>query len=158
MNTGEPSSPRARLLHISLSLPRPDALGPLSPCPETTRAAGKAIGRRLCPSTRPFAARSTSPRLCPAFECPARHGCSRPRMETRSVSHSPCRRPPFQCAASCRLCLSPPLLPNPQPSSPPSYPRRTRKPLLFFLSLASRCLIHLSQDSERKPPPFPFPP
>src|SRR6266540_7560601 len=51
---------------------------PLSPCPETTRAAGKAIGRRLCPSTRPFAASSTSPRLCPALECPARLGCSRP--------------------------------------------------------------------------------
>src|SRR5207244_4065581 len=63
---------------------------PLSPCLETARAAGKAIGHRLYPATRLFAARSTSPRLCPALDCPARLGRSRPRLETRSASH---RRP-----------------------------------------------------------------
>src|SRR5438105_8244320 len=133
---------------------------PLSPCLETTRAAGKAIGRRLCPSTRLFAARSTSPRLCPVLECPARLGCSRPRLETGSASLSPRRRPPLQCLCTTRrLTLSPPPTAfNPRPSSPLSYPRHPCKPPPSLLSLASLCLIHLSQDSEQKPPPFPFPP
>src|SRR5438105_2697363 len=132
MNTSEPSSPHARLLHISCNLSRPDALGPLSPCLETTRAVGKAIGRRLCPSTHLFAARSTSPRLCPALECPARLGCSRPRMETHSASLSPHRRPPLQCAASRRLRLSPPLLPNPRRGAPLHAGARARPPPLLF--------------------------
>src|SRR6266508_3733662 len=112
------------------------------------------------PSTRLIAACSTSPRLCPALECPARLGCSRPRLETRSASLSPRRRPPLQCLCMTRrLTLSPPPTAfNPRPSSPLSYPRHPRKPPPSLLSLASLCLIHLSQDSERKPPPFPFPP
>src|SRR6266498_1019250 len=112
------------------------------------------------PSTRLFAARTTSPRLCPALECPARLGCSRPRLETRSAPLSPRRRPPLQCLCTTRrLTLSPPPTAfNPRPSSPLSYPRHPRKPPPSLLSLASLCLIHLSQDSERKPPPFPFPP
>src|SRR6266540_5310593 len=94
----------------------------LSPCLETARAAGKAIGRRLCSSTRLFAARSTSPQLCPVLECPARLGCSRPRLETRSVSLSPRRRPPLQCLCTTRrLTLSPPpSSSNRWPASPPS--------------------------------------
>ena len=102
------------------------------------------------PSTRLFAARSTSSRLCPALECPARLGCSRPRLENRSASLSPRRRPPLQCLCTTRrLTLSPPPTAfNPRPSSPLSYPRRTRKPPLSFLSLTSLCLVHLSQDSE----------
>src|SRR5438105_8719371 len=97
--------------HRMLLQPEPE---PLSPCLETTRAAGKAIGRRLCPSTRLFAARSTSSRLCPTLECPARLGCSRPRMETRSASLSPRRCPPLQCLCTTRPphCCTPPFPPN----------------------------------------------
>src|SRR5438105_10602389 len=61
------------------------------------------------PSTRLFAARSTSPWRCPALECPARLGCSRPRLENHSASLSPRRRPPLQCLCTThRLTLSPP--------------------------------------------------
>ena len=48
-NTGEPSFQLARLLRISHASSLAQAhSSPLSPCLETTQAAGKAIGRRLC--------------------------------------------------------------------------------------------------------------
>src|SRR5438105_3733951 len=95
---------------------------PLSPCLETTRAAGKAIGRRPCHRPVFSTARSTSPRLCPTLECPARLGCSRPRLENRSASLSPRRRPPLQC-----LCTTRPLTLSPPPSSSNRWPASDRK-------------------------------
>ncbi len=136
--------------HRILLQPEPE---PLSPCLETTRAAGKAIGRRLCADP--------SSRRLPTLELDA----------VASLFKARCTDPsPHRCLKHALALPLPPFLDNPQstrvhpvastcthrPSAPLAFERfsrasaSTRVPLPS-LSCASSSPFHLSKRQTHKP-------